>query len=107
MPKPEEITVKAAPMKDTPVKAVPMKGISAKSLPYRRATSVTALPEVPGVIPKEDREWQFISWVKYASDRPLNISTRMVERLRHAPHLRESDGAISLENHDARIQWLR
>ena len=30
-----------------------LKGVSAKSLPYRRAVSVTAPPEVPGVIPKD------------------------------------------------------
>ena len=51
-----------------------MEGIlvkSVKSTPYMQAVSVKALPEVPNVIPKEDREL-----------------------LRHSLHLREPDGAI-------------
>ena len=54
--KPREIPGKAAPMNEIPVKGFP-KGIPVTSMPYRQAMSVKGLPEVPKVIPMEEREW--------------------------------------------------
>ena len=41
--------------KGIPVTAVSMKGMSVKSVPYGQAISVKAPPEVPEVVPKQDR----------------------------------------------------
>ena len=70
-----------------------MKGIMVKSMPYGHAMFVKTPPEVPDVIPKEDREWNFITCVKYPPAKSLRISTRIVKVSRHSPNLRESDGA--------------
>ena len=75
-------------MEGIPVKAVPMR-IPVKSMPYRQAIYVKAPPEVPGVIPKEDRQWTFFFCVKYPSARSLHFSKRMVKVSRHSPNLME------------------
>ena len=53
-----------------------------------------APPEVPDVIPKEDREWTLVPCVNDTSERSLKMSTRMVKIFRRARKLRASDGAI-------------
>ena len=47
-------------------------------MPYRQAISEKTFPEVPDVIPKEDREWEFVLFVQYPSAKSVSNSTRIV-----------------------------